>query len=165
GRLVQPLGCCEREVAENGCVDSGQGHHRDSRLGGPAAGDLIALLAVPNVVENEGEPPLSWILNGQVAFGQRPVPADPITQLAIEGDLAHVCPEVDPDVPAVLIGGGELHHHALRVGPGPAVGGPIALAHLPGTDRLDAVQLQALYPEHGSEPFGRDAVSCLDYAG
>ena len=45
-RLVQPVGRGEREVAEHRRVDPRQGHHRDPRLVGPAAGDLIALHAV-----------------------------------------------------------------------------------------------------------------------
>ncbi len=144
-------------------MDPRQGHHRNSRLGGPAAGDLIALHTVLDVLEDEREPALLRVVLGEMPFGQRPGPIDPVTELAVEGDLTQVHPQVDPDVAAVLVGGGELDDHALSLALWPAVADPVALAHLPGTDRLDANQLQAFDSEHGSEPFGRDAVDRLDH--
>jgi hypothetical protein len=145
-------------------VDSGQGHHRDSSLVGPAAGDLIALHAVLDVLEDEREPALARVLHRQVAPRQRPVLADPVTELAVEGDLAQVRTEVHPHVAAVRVGGGELDRHAFLPAVRPAVGDSVDLAHLPGADRLDAHQFQSIDFEHGAEPFGRDAISRLDHA-
>jgi hypothetical protein len=85
-------------------VETGQGHHRDSRLGGPAAGDLIALHTVLDVLEDEREPALLRVVCGQMAFGQRPVAADPVAELAVEGDLTQVRTQVDPHLAAVLVG-------------------------------------------------------------
>ncbi len=144
-------------------MDPRQGHHRGSRLGGPAAGDLIALHTVLDVFEDEREPALVRVVLGQMPFRERPVPIDPVTELAVEVDLTQVHPQVDPDVAAVLVGGGELDDHALSLALWPAVADPVALAHLPGTDRLDADQLQALRSQHGTEPFGCDAIGRLDH--
>ena len=144
-------------------MDPRQGHHRSPRLGGPAAGDLIALHTVLNVFEDEREPALFRVVLGQMPFAQRPVPINPVTELAVEGDLTQVHPQVDPNVAAVLVGGRELDDHALSFALWPAVADPVALAHLPGTDRLDAIQLQAFDSQHGSEPFGRDAVDRPDH--
>ena len=154
----------EREVAEHRRVDPGQRHHRDSRLVGPAAGDLIALHAVVDVLEDEREPALLRVVCGQVAFRERSVAADSVAELAVERDLTQVRAQVDPDVAAVLVGGRELHGHALRFTPWPAVGGPVDPAHLPGADRLDADQLQIVGSEHGTEPLVGDLVGRLDHA-
>ncbi len=164
GGLVQPVGRGERQVAEHRRVDPGQGHHRDPRLLEPAAGDLIALHAVRDVLEDEREPALLRVLHGQVAFRQRPVAPDPVAELAVEGDLAQVRAHADPNLAAVLVGGGELDRQAVRLAPRPAEGDPVDLAHLPGADRLDVDQLQTVGPEHGTEPLARDLVGRLDHA-
>jgi len=105
------------ELAVKLGVDPRQGHHRNSRLGWAAAGDLIALHAVLDVLEDEGEPALLWVLLGEMPSGQRSAPIDPVTELAVEGDLAQVRSQVDPDVAAVLVGGRELDDHALSLAP------------------------------------------------
>jgi hypothetical protein len=56
-----------------------------------------------------------------MTLSQRPVPADPVAELAVEGDLAQVRAEVNPDDAAVPVGGGELDRHALPLAPLPAV--------------------------------------------
>ena len=141
-------------------MDPSQREHRQPRALGGAAVDLIALLRVLDVLEDEREPALALVVDGEVALGQRP--ADPVAKLAVEGHLAQVDAEAGAGAAARLVGRGELDDHGLALAAFARVGDAEAVAHLAGADRRDPAKLEPVAAEHPAEPFAADLVGGPD---
>ncbi len=129
--LVEPRGGAEVRVAEHRGVDAGQGAERHARLVHAAAGDLIALPRSDDVLKHEREPAVA-VDRRVPAFRQRLL--DPRGELPVERDLPRVRAHALSGRSARRILGGELDDDGVFT----VEGDPIALAHLPGADLLDA---------------------------
>ena len=102
-----------------------------------AAGrDLVALRSADDVLEEKGEPPRRGLHLGHV--GHRQARTDAGGDLAVEPDLYLVGPERQAGAAALLVGRGELAHHAARTGTRRVVhdGEARRVGHLARADRL-----------------------------